>query len=146
MKRLVIWLLAAVLVISCGSALADQDPIVGTWYVYINSSDYRGGAEAYQVFMSMFVFFNEDGTVDLAMPTGIRDEIHQSPIIRIGRWENIGGNYLFVNEVHGFQTGVALSGDVMITRITDENYYPCCRLYSIIEAQDRAVEAFQQTD
>ena len=140
MKRLVILLLAAVLVISCGSALADHDPIVGAWYTYLGMADHAEGQEVYQRFMMQLMFFNEDGTVDAAIPSCNGQDIQSTRVTRIGHWANMDGTYYLINELNETVDTVVMSGNAMIARISGDAFHAFVRLLNVTEAQQFVME------
>ena len=93
MKRLIIIVLVFALLLSA-AAFAEQDPIVGTWYVYISvkdsimSSDFPDCDSAI-----MLITFSETGSVYYLELEYDGSKLTDNGLATIGKWEKTGTSY-----------------------------------------------------
>lgn len=117
MKKKIIALLLALLLLAGASALAESEPIVNTWYMFYSKAvtpEFEGVFQGYDYIMACYIFM-DDGTIlnaenDIAGKTA-------TPINGpAGKWEKSGDGYTY--NIIGLGQGRALvEGDRLLLEL-----------------------------
>ena len=120
MKKLIAIILIIALAMPAIAATADIDPIVGSWYMYVDATIYP---ELSDIFMNQdyyFILFNflEDGTI-LANEIVTKDKTGTPTSYAAGKWEKSGNKYKY--SIIGLgQSEIIIENDNLLMRGNDE--------------------------
>lgn len=119
MKKLAALTLAALLILSCSVALADQDPIVGAWYTDIQTRD--ASVPGNIVYTLVVLFIEPDGSISYSMVTTSGQGEALLPG-RFASWTYSEGQYLVTNILSNDQFVAYLYGDILYTQFGLHTY------------------------
>lgn len=123
MKKLLALILIVVLAVPASALAADQDPIVGSWYMYYEKSLSPEFADLFQNsdFVVCVYIFTEDGSI-VCTESDITGKSGNPIISAAGKWSNENGEYSY--SIVGLGTGKALiDEESILVQLQNSNLY-----------------------
>lgn len=126
MKKLITIILVLAVILPA-AAVADQDPILGAWYIMLDYSQYPAPETAGKNYMFYIMIFEESGII-----TGVSGESAQGTGLTvsggtIGSWVNNGSNYT-INMIGIGSNAGEFSGDRLLVQMTANVWYSMQRM------------------
>ena len=123
MKRIPIYLLVIVMLLSVMAVADSPDPIVVQWYLLYDFSVYPEFSSIYEGsydFVIGVYSFLADGTI-MELSVGVDDGEGTPEYSPIGKWEKQGNKYKYSMAGLGQNNDAVIKDDVLLLKLTDNN-------------------------